>query len=86
MLGMAHVPPGEESIVDIVGLKINMRWKRHLEFKHVYYKAVAYLYAGINAEESQVERCKSQAGNFIIICHFICVENGGESDMVSSSG
>ena len=54
LLGMAHVPPGEESIVDIIGLKNNKHWTRHFEFKTFFYKAVAYLYAGMNAEEAQV--------------------------------
>ena len=52
-MGLAPPPPGEESIIDIVGLKTNKVWSRHLEFKTVYYKAVAYIYEGMQAEESQ---------------------------------
>ena len=32
-MGMAPPPPGEESIIDIVGLKTNKIWTRHLEFE-----------------------------------------------------
>ena len=52
-MGIAPPAPGEESIIDIIGLKTNKTWTRHLEFKTDYYKAVAYLYAGMQAEESQ---------------------------------
>ena len=51
ILGLA--PPGEESIFDIVGLKISKIWVKHLSFKTTYYKAIAYLYAGMHAEENQ---------------------------------
>jgi len=57
LLGMSPPPGGEGgeafSIVDIVGLKVNKQWTKHLEFKMVYYKAVAYLYAGLQSEEGQ---------------------------------
>ena len=45
--------PGEETVMEIIGYKHNANWIRHIEFKLVYYRAVAHLYAGMHAEESQ---------------------------------
>ena len=46
-------PLGEETVMESIGHKNNMNWVRHLEFKLVYHKAVAHLYAGLHTEESQ---------------------------------
>ena len=53
ILLMGGAPPGEETVMESIGHKKNANWIRQIEFKFVYHKAVAYLYAGLNSEEFQ---------------------------------
>ena len=53
ILLMGGAPPGEETVMESIGHKNNSNWVRQIEFKFVYHKAIAHLYAGLNSEESQ---------------------------------
>ena len=53
ILLLGGAPPGEETVMESIGHKNNADWIRKIEFKFVYHKAVAHLYAGLNSEESQ---------------------------------
>ena len=44
---------GPETIADSVGDKKSKAWYKFVEFKRLYYLAVAYLYLGIQSDEAQ---------------------------------
>ena len=53
ILLLGGAPPGEETVMESIGHKNNADWIRRIEFKFVYHKSVAHLYAGLNSEEAQ---------------------------------